>query len=343
MRLKGAQFRFVATSVLGWVVVRGALVALGSGGTVAVGIGAVAGDVGGERHLSWPRAATQASFVPSRQRLVSHRAAREAVREIPALRTGHQAAPASISIPNDTIEKPPSMRNQDASPPLREIAPFVPSPPSARTSRWNASAYLFARPGSGDNALSPAGQLGGSQMAARIAYRLNDEGPVRTAVVARFYAPLDGVGAEGAVGLDWHPAPRVPLRLAIERRIALDHGGRNAWSAYAAGGVYAERGAVVLDAYAQAGVVGMRAHDPFADGALRVGHRTRLGKSSLVLGAGLWGAAQPGVRRLDAGPRAALILPVAAHTVSAALEGRFRMAGQARPGSGAALTVGVDF
>lgn len=342
MRLKGAQFRFVATSVLGWIAVRVALVALGSGGTVAVGSGAIAGDAGDERHLSWSRAATSASFVPSRPRRISPPAAREAIRGSLALSTGGRAAAAPISIA-DAVEEPLPARNREASPPVRETTPFAPRSASARESRWNASAYLFVRPGSGDASLSPAGQLGGSQMAARIAYRLNDEGPVRTALTARLYAPLAGAGAEGAVGLDWHPAPRVPLRLAIERRIALDHAGRNAWSAYAAGGVYAERGALVLDAYAQAGVVGTRARDPFADGALRVGHKTALGKSALILGAGLWGAAQPGVRRLDAGPRAALIVPVATHTISATLEGRFRVAGQARPGSGAALTVGVDF
>ena len=177
-------------------------------------------------------------------------------------------------------------------------------------------------------------------MAGRVAYRLTD-GPIRTAAAARLYAPLGGKGVEGAVGLDWAIAKGV--RLSAERRIGLDRAGRDAWSVYAAGGIYRDpRPGIVIDSYAQAGLVGAARRDLFVDGAVRAGKRIAIGQSSLIVGAGVWGAAQPGVSRLDAGPRVGASLPVAKGSVSMALEGRFRIAGRARPGSGAALTIGFD-
>ena len=203
---------------------------------------------------------------------------------------------------------------------------------------------MFVRPGSGRPSLAAGGELGGSQAALRLAYQLNPNGSVRTAVAARLYAPLASKGAEGALGFDWHPLPSVPLRLSVERRFDLDGEGRSAWSAYAAGGFYREGlgGRVVLDGYGQAGVVGLERRDLFADGAVRAGRRAMIGPGTATLGAGVWAAAQPGVARLDVGPRAAYALPVAKETVSFALEGRMRVAGRARPGSGATLTIGID-
>ncbi|UAK24151.1 hypothetical protein [Sphingomonas nostoxanthinifaciens] len=224
------------------------------------------------------------------------------------------------------------------------FAPPPIAPPRSKSSRWTAEAYLFARPGSGQASLAAGGLLGGSQAAARLTYRLNPEGPIITALAARLYAPLSTLGAEGAVGLDWHPLPRLPLRLSIERRLALDKQGRRAWSAYAAGGFYREPipGVFVIDGYAQAGVVGAHHRDLFVDGAIRTGRRLAFGPATATLGAALWGAAQPGVSRIDTGPRIGVTMPLADHVLSVAVEGRLRVAGQASPGSGAALTLGVD-
>jgi hypothetical protein len=61
------------------------------------------------------------------------------------------------------------------------------------------------------------------------------------------------------------------------------------------------------------------------------------------VGAAAWGAAQPGAARLDLGPRAALSLPHGPATVTAAIEYRVRVAGRARPGSGAAVTLSTGF
>jgi hypothetical protein len=281
-----------------------------------------------QRHVGLP-----ASLIPAR-----HSAAATASRVY--------AVPRSVQTASTNVMPPvPSVRAEEASEP-QPLAPVpfaISSPAKKRGSRWTASAYAFVRPGSGAS-LAGGGALGGSQAAARVTYRLNGDTTVRTALAARVYAPLRGRGAEGAVGLDWHPLPTIPFRLSVERRVGLDRAGRDAWSAYAAGGFYAEpRPGAVVDGYAQAGVVGARSRDLFADAAVRVGRRMNLGKAALVVGGGAWGAAQPGAERLDVGPRVATAVPVMGGTLAVAAEARLRVAGQARPGSSAALTVSVDF
>jgi hypothetical protein len=219
--------------------------------------------------------------------------------------------------------------------------------PPARSSRWSGSAWLFARPDTGRAGLAGGGQLGGSQAGVRLAYRLTDWGPGSLALAARLSSPLRSAsGAEAALGIDWHPATNIPFRLSVERRVAIGHEGRNAWSAYAAGGFYRGGlpGGLEMDGYAQAGVVGARSRDLFADGAVRVGKPVTLsGGKRLVVGAGAWGAAQPGASRLDIGPRASLSLPVAGAIVTGAVDWRIRVAGDASPGSGAAFTLAADF
>lgn len=101
-------------------------------------------------------------------------------------------------------------------------------------------------------------------------------------------------------------------------------------------------GPVLLDAYAQAGVVGLRSRDLFADGALQLSLPVDE-DSGLRAGAGVWGAAQPGLARLDVGPQASMRLPVAGRSVRVSAEWRFRVAGEAAPRSGPALTLSTDF
>ena len=204
--------------------------------------------------------------------------------------------------------------------------------PSRTQSRLSGWAYVFARPGGG-RTLAAGGQLGGSQVAARVAYRLTD----RLSVAARAYAPLASAGAEAAVGAD--VALAGPVHAIVERRIGIDRAGRDAWSAYVTAGVYRERGVIVADAYAQAGIVGARRRDGFVDGAARAG--LRVGRSGPIIGAGAWGAAQAGAKRLDLGPRIAWTMPGV--RLVASIEGRFRVAGKARPSSGLAFTLARDF
>jgi hypothetical protein len=222
-----------------------------------------------------------------------------------------------------------------SAPPPAASAPQALGAAPAATSRWSGSAWVYGRDSGGDG-LATGGQLGGSQAGARILFRPVPSVPV--ALAMRVSRPLEDKGAEAAIGVDWQPIPAI--RFAVERRMKLERGGRNAWSAFAAGGVYDRHVAGLrVDAYAQAGVVGARRRDLFADGGIRVGRE--IGR--VTIGAGAWGAAQPKVTRIDIGPQAVARVPVAGTTLSAAADWRFRIAGNARPGSGPAITLGLDF
>jgi hypothetical protein len=200
------------------------------------------------------------------------------------------------------------------------------------------STWAFVRQG-GAPQLATAGSLGGSQVGARAIYALSN----RLAISARLYSPLnEPSSAEAALGIEVPPLGAVPVRLLAERRQALGRAGRSAFAIMAHGGASEQPvlGPVRLDAYAQAGLVGLRSPDGFVDGAVRLGVPVT---KNIKLGLGAWGAAQPGASRLDVGPQASYRLPVLGGGVNASLEWRVRVAGDARPGSGPALTLSTDF
>ncbi|HEV2748459.1 MAG TPA: hypothetical protein VGW34_14330 [Allosphingosinicella sp.] len=231
----------------------------------------------------------------------------------------------------------PAARTAPAAPPFG-LAPAV-----ARASRWSGSAWMFVRR-AGASPLAAAGTLGGSQAGARLSYRLNHDVRRPLSLSARLYSPLGESGAEAALGVEWQPIASLPVRLLAERRQALADGGRSAFSVLAYGGVSDSRliGPVLLDGYAQAGMVGLRSRDLFIDGSAQLGIALDQ-KGRLKAGVGLWGAAQPGVARLDIGPQASVRMPVGGTAVRVAAEWRFRIAGDAEPASGPALTVATEF
>ena len=99
------------------------------------------------------------------------------------------------------------------------------------------------------------------------------------------------------------------------------------------------RAACASTLYGQAGIVGLRARDLFVDGSVRVSAPV----GPVEVGAGAWGAAQPGAARLDVGPASPTGCRCAAPTVRLEADWRFRVAGDAAPGSGPALTLAADF
>ena len=214
-------------------------------------------------------------------------------------------------------------------PPLRPT-------PASPTQRLTGSAWAILREGVAGGL--PGGQLGGSQVGVRLVYALDRTQHV--ALSARVSAPLEGRGAEAAIGVELRPA-HLPLRIIAEQRIAID-GGRGGTALYAVGGTNPVLVAAGfrLEAYAQAGVVVRGDAHGFADGAARL---TRPLSRGLDLGVGAWGGAQPGVSRVDVGPTVGIALPVAGRNIRLSLDWRQRVAGHARPGSGPALSIGSDF
>jgi hypothetical protein len=202
----------------------------------------------------------------------------------------------------------------------------------------SAWALLRSRPAvAGPRSLASAGTLGGSQAGARLNYNVTRQ----IAATLRTSSDVGRRGGEVAAGVRVQPLENIPVWLTAERRQRLGRygGGRNAFALFAEGGVYDEPlpWQFALDAYLQAGVVGFHHRDRFIDGGFTM---TRPVYKNLYAGLGIWGGAQPGLYRLDAGPRVTMRLR---NNLRIHLDWRQRLAGNAQPGSGPALTLGTNF
>lgn len=205
---------------------------------------------------------------------------------------------------------------------------------------WSVSAWAIARGGAQRSSVATP-QLGGSQAGVRVAYALTD----RVALAGRAAAALGTRQSDAAIGVEWRPLA-APVRLVAEQRIAIDRA-RGGASLGVVGGVSEVPLAAGfrLDGYGQAGVIARDGGEGYADGAIRAG-RVVAGDGrgvTLDLGLGAWGAAQRGATRLDAGPSVAAVLPLGRRRVRVSLDWRQRLAGNARPASGRAVSIGSDF
>jgi len=246
---------------------------------------------------------------------------------------------AQFGPPDDAAPEP-------TAPPLlaglpRPAAPALASR-TAALSRWSGSFWLVARGGGGVANAPLGGQLGGSQAGLRLAYLLDRKH--RIAAMARVTSPLGSGLREAAVGVEWQPT-RLPVRIVAEQRVALNAGkGGPAITLVGGFGPLPIGGGFRLESYAQAGAIHRDRTEGFVDGAARMSHPVMtLGAIPVDLGAGLWGGAQRGAERLDIGPSITATLPIAGRQARLSLDWRERVAGQARPGSGVALTLGADF
>ena len=210
--------------------------------------------------------------------------------------------------------------------------------PAKYLDRLQFSAWALMRGTPGTGSLASGGTLGGSQAGGRLTYAFNRQ----IAASLRSSSPIgSGRGGEVAAGVRFTPFPSIPVAITAERRQAIGKfsTGRNDFALFAEGGLYQRPLGwnMLLDGYAQAGVVGIRERDFFADGGFAV-TRPVWGRFSAGLGA--WGGYQPGLYRVDAGPRLSMrVRP----NVSLHLDYRQRLAGAAAPGSGPALTLGANF
>lgn len=255
------------------------------------------------------------------------------------------AAAALAAASADALAIAPSAEEAEAplartSEPL--VAAAVPRQPPAALGRWSASAWALVRDGEAPQ-LAPAGTLGGSQIGARIGYRLNGDAARPLSLQARAYAPAGRpAAAELGLGIEWKPVAGLPVRLLAERRQAVGDGGRSAFSIAAYGGVRGVNlpGPLTLDSYAQAGIVGARSRDLFAEASVAVGAPLT---ERIAISAAAWAGAQPGVSRLDVGPQLSVRLSGASRNVRLLADWRYRITGDAAPGSGPAVTLATDF
>jgi hypothetical protein len=191
--------------------------------------------------------------------------------------------------------------------------------------------------GVGPPSLASGGQLGGSQAGARFAYNFTRQ----IAATLRTTSDVGQRGGEVAAGMRIQPVGGIPLWLTAERRqrIGAIGSGRNAFALFFESGAYDRPlpWRLMINAYLQGGVVGFRSRDGFIDGSMTV---TRPVYRHFSAGLGMWGGAQPGVYRVDAGPRVTMGLR---NNLKVHFDYRQRLAGNARPGSGPAITLAGDF
>lgn len=189
----------------------------------------------------------------------------------------------------------------------------------------------------GSSSLASSGSLGASQAGARLLYNVTPQ----VAATLRTSSEIGRRGGEVAAGVRVQPARGLPIWVSAERRQRIGRygGGRSAFALFFESGVYGRPIPLhfTLDAYLQGGVVGFHSRDPFIDGALTI---SRPVYKQFSAGLGVWGGAQPGVYRVDVGPRVSMRVR---KNLRVDLDWRQRVAGNASPGSGPAVTLAGDF
>jgi hypothetical protein len=213
--------------------------------------------------------------------------------------------------------------------------------------RWSGSAYVFAR-ASGPADFATATLLGGGQSGALIAFTPDPLSNHPVALTLRGAVAQDGFGidtgtAQGAIGLRYTLLPGVTL--AGEWLVASGSGAASGWTLRLAGGAEGSVGRIDWSAYGEAGTV---ERDPFAAAHVYAGARLPLRSNRLRLsaGAGVWAGVQDSggtADRIDIGPSARLRATGGRVPVTLAIDYRVRVAGNAAPGSGVALTLSAGF
>ena len=217
-----------------------------------------------------------------------------------------------------------------------------------RMRRWTADAWLLLREDSAAPLLAGQPSYGRSQAGAVLRYWLAPSSAHRPQAYVRASGALEKPrDVEVAGGVSARPIAGVPMRVAAELRVADTQAGTDLRpAAYAV----SEFPPLALplgargEAYVQGGYVGGEFATPFIDGQARIVRDVaELGAVRVAAGAGAWGGAQQDASRLDVGPSALLSFRLGEVNARVAVDYRFRVAGDAQPASGPALTLATGF
>lgn len=234
---------------------------------------------------------------------------------------------------------------------IPQPAGFAAAPTSSgAASRWSFSGWAFLREGS---RAAPGGGVaipfyGASQAGGVLGYQLAPRSPLKPTAYLRLTSALEQRDdREAATGLSIRPVRSVPVLVLAEARWRDTAGGgtvRPAVMAISALEPQPLGPHLTAESYAQAGYVGGRGATAFADGQIRVtGGIARFDLGDIRVGAGAWGGAQRGAARLDVGPTAQIDLSLGRTLARVAVDYRVRVAGEAAPGSGLAVTLSTGF
>jgi hypothetical protein len=343
----GRPFRFVAVVGLGWTSARLLLLwqetgslpaALGELVPIATATAAVEPMLGSVAALGDPPS-TARMVIPPPVRVTSAHPREPVYAPAPVLAVVAAAEPLPVAAVGASQSVP--VIAASAVDPVARGVPASELPPSlAGRARLSVSSWLIARNGRGLGVGPNAPQLGGSQGGVRVDYGIGRG----LALTGRAAAPAAGAGRELSLGVAWRPTG-VPVRIVAEQRFALD-GGAGGPALGISGGVDALPLAAgfTLEGYGQGGAIVRRGLEHYADASLRASRLLmEAGGVRIDVGAGAWGGTQRGVSRLDVGPSIGARVPLVGRTLRLSLDWRQRIAGDARPGSGPALSVGSDF
>jgi hypothetical protein len=219
--------------------------------------------------------------------------------------------------------------------------------------RWSADAWILLREDTTTAVTSGRGSYGQSQVGMVVRYRLAPSSGHRPTLYYRASRALAGAQeSEAALGVAARPLPGLPVTVAAEVRLTRS-GGRTLTrpAAYAVTEFSPVEmpGGFTGEAYLQAGYVGGEFSTAFVDGQLRAEREVfDLGElGEVTAGGGAWGGAQKGATRLDIGPSASLRLDLGGTPqgipARVSMDWRFRVAGEAEPRSGPALTISAGF
>ena len=216
--------------------------------------------------------------------------------------------------------------------------------------RWSVSSWALWREGS--RALPSTGaaapRYGASQAGAVLQYNLAPHSDFRPAAHMRVTrALLPGGETELALGANLRPIPQLPARLHAEAR-AIRQGGdlQVRPSAFLTTEIAPQNlpGGTTGRVYLQAGYVGGSFATPFVDGQVGVDREIAgFDLAAVELGAGAWGGAQEGAARLDIGPALTLAARGTRLPLRLSVDYRIRVAGDAAPATGVAVTVSTGF
>ena len=224
-------------------------------------------------------------------------------------------------------------------------------------SHWSVDGWLLLRPGGNafnapgaglPGTVVPAGFYGGSQGGLILRYFLVPGSRFNPALYLRGSSGIAHPrGEELAAGVSLRPVPGLPLRLLAEGRVTRTLDGTIVRPAAA---LVSELPPARLllgaraEAYVQAGYVGGRGATAFVDGQARLElPLVRVSGFALRTGGGVWGGAQRGASRLDIGPTATLTFRLGPVGTRVSADYRWRVAGNAAPGSGPVLTLSAGF
>jgi hypothetical protein len=221
--------------------------------------------------------------------------------------------------------------------------------PGPGSPRWSGDAWLLLRKDSAAPLGAGRPSYGRSQAGAVLRYRLGAATGHRPIAYVRATRALAGPRErELAAGVAARPLSNLPVSVAVEVRVH-EHttGSETRVAAFAVTELPPARLPLGLrgELYAQAGYVGGTYATAFADGQMRVDKAVagREGANELRLGAVVSGGAQKRAGRLDIGPSATVSFPLGEAYSRLALDYRFRVAGDAEPGNGPALTFSAGF